>query len=1182
MRYQKINLVNFTHKLLSLIIVITLILSNLTIPSKVYAQGLSALPPIGTMITLTPAFSPVMLRGVKVNMRNPFKFDFIVDTGNSTRNDEGLNQETIKLIKYFLATLTIPEKDLWVNLSPYEQNRIAPKLFGSTEMGRDLLSQDYMLKQLTASLFYPKKEIGEKFWKAVYQKASKKFNTTKIPMNTFNKVWIVPDTAVVFEHETSAFVVESHLKVMLEEDYIASQKNISASQQQINKENSIEKKATSEISTDIIREIIIPEIEKEVNNGATFANLRQIYNAMILATWYKMNMRQSILGTIYMDQNKTGGIDAKDKMIKEKIYKRYLEAFKTGIYNYIHEDYNEETQQIIPRKYFSGGFEAMRLLKNMRILNNTEALSPAQFITFLSTIGFSDADQQNNAQLYEDIQATFRLFSGKDQSEIMQQLKENSSIQKDGKNAVLLYTIALLENDPEIAAKIKKAELGPNDDKAMLSRNKDAAIQRFRTHFNEIVNLYKKDNYESAAQLLILLHEATNEFQELMVRFDNDNSVKQLAKKFQEQKNILESELHASIFSRFNLQEDIDTFIGTPEVKRSKKNMVLTYLTHKMTRGQTSWNPAEIPALLDILSKLQNKEIIDASNDLFETYLRQAPSTEIENFLKEILPFLIVKTKDIRTFSACKNFLIDLLKHNPYSRDMLMNAPRRIKKYGVELFESRNVYVPVDLHEWRNDGNTDQYVLLKTEDTALALKNEIDTGRIKKISGKYYFPVKIPLPFKLHSEIHNRSSEFLAENNAYVYKGTGTSKGAIQKNSNIVSNYVYGARGPEYAFYGGLPLRQSSIVHEIILRKAYNTLKAAEDPALILAEEYGANIDMLLNPIAEATINALPVLNLPNNDNPIAKKLISAEITVSKAITPPKGIHLIPTKKLLNFVNVPKDITPAFHIYNAPVNIRLEQITQAKNQNTKAEFLKPIFKYYGLTLIVDSSGDFTIYKNGETVTDEEIAQKILFTAAARYALFIHILHGHLNGQAHEDVYTVFSEHNCNPITLFDYDTVSYNNDYKDDSKRQGVWARDTRDAQKILWKLANELGVSQYMQDAKNIFQEILLADNDDDNDDQNDKAMFSSKSIEDESPIKAPETVGGINLNSAMMKMQIQRDNNGIPLPIDQQPIKNMNIDGLLPVIINITPLQTLQFLLGTINKDPTATLPDLASSST
>ena len=36
-----------------------------------------------------------------------------------------------------------------INLSPYEKNRIVEDNFGKTEMGRDLLAQDYLLKQIT-------------------------------------------------------------------------------------------------------------------------------------------------------------------------------------------------------------------------------------------------------------------------------------------------------------------------------------------------------------------------------------------------------------------------------------------------------------------------------------------------------------------------------------------------------------------------------------------------------------------------------------------------------------------------------------------------------------------------------------------------------------------------------------------------------------------------------------------------------------------------------------------------------------------------------------------------------------------------------------------------------------------------------------------------------------------------
>ena len=156
------------------------------------------LPAPGVMVHLSPPFDPPILKGIKIHPDNPFRFDFIMDVGN--RHASSLQNESIKLIKYFLASITIPEKDLWVNLSPYEKDRIIPSSFGFTEMGRDLLAEDYMLKQITASLIYPEDAIGKKFWKRIYQEAAKKYGTTNIPMNTFNKVWIVPEKAVVYEN----------------------------------------------------------------------------------------------------------------------------------------------------------------------------------------------------------------------------------------------------------------------------------------------------------------------------------------------------------------------------------------------------------------------------------------------------------------------------------------------------------------------------------------------------------------------------------------------------------------------------------------------------------------------------------------------------------------------------------------------------------------------------------------------------------------------------------------------------------------------------------------------------------------------------------------------------------------------------------------------------------------------
>jgi len=312
-----------------------------------YAEGFR-LPAPGMRVSLSPAYNPPILKGIKVDPDNPFRFEFILDQGDRYDHHPGI--EAAKLIKYFLASLTIPEKDLWVNLSPYEKNRIIPSSFGLTEMGRDLLAEDYMLKQITASLIYPEGEVGKKFWKRIYAEAAQKFGTTNIPINTFNKVWIVPEKAVVYENAQAgtAYVVDSTLKVMLEQDYLSLQKHSPVLPLALRND-------VASIGANIVREIVIPELNREVNQDKNFAQLRQVYNSLILAAWYKRKIKESILAQVYEDKKKVAGIGFKNSINIEAIYQRYLQAFKKGVYNYIKEEPDPITQQVVQRKYFSGG-----------------------------------------------------------------------------------------------------------------------------------------------------------------------------------------------------------------------------------------------------------------------------------------------------------------------------------------------------------------------------------------------------------------------------------------------------------------------------------------------------------------------------------------------------------------------------------------------------------------------------------------------------------------------------------------------------------------------------------------------------------------------------------------------------------------------------------------------------------
>ncbi len=119
------------------------------------------------------------------------------------------------------------------------------------------------------------------------------------------------------------------------------------------------------LGSQIIREIVIPELTTEVNENKNFAHLRQVYNSLILATWYKKKIKGSILSQVYCDKNKVAGVNIDDPQEKQRIYERYLQAFKKGVYNYIKEEQDSVTQEIIPRKYFSGGVNVTDLAMNV-------------------------------------------------------------------------------------------------------------------------------------------------------------------------------------------------------------------------------------------------------------------------------------------------------------------------------------------------------------------------------------------------------------------------------------------------------------------------------------------------------------------------------------------------------------------------------------------------------------------------------------------------------------------------------------------------------------------------------------------------------------------------------------------------------------------------------------------------
>lgn len=344
---------NITLKYVSVCILIVFVVSILLADlMRVKSSDASALglPAPTELLSASETYSRPLLRGIKLDKNNPLKIEFILDTANSkSKSARIVKKESQKLISYFLTALTVSKENLWVNLSPYEHDRIVPDCLAKTSMGKDMLAQDYILKQLASSLTHPETDTGKNYWSKLNVGAQH-----AAPKDTFNKIWIVPGDTTVFENEQTAFITEAKLDLMTEQDYFAEQVNGGAGYGRAEARLSPTKK-------------LLPVLNREVNEGKHFAELRQIYYSLILGTWFKQKFMNSLFKH-YIDQEKLSCIDINDPKAKEKIWKLYCRSFEKGVYNL-----TKSTGKGSQRRSFASGGCAMQQVGFSRVpMNNLD------------------------------------------------------------------------------------------------------------------------------------------------------------------------------------------------------------------------------------------------------------------------------------------------------------------------------------------------------------------------------------------------------------------------------------------------------------------------------------------------------------------------------------------------------------------------------------------------------------------------------------------------------------------------------------------------------------------------------------------------------------------------------------------------------------------------------------------
>lgn len=265
-------------------------------------------------------------------------------------------QEVQALFTTYLGTmLAVPDGRLTVNLSTYEPDDTLLPSLRRTQLGHDLIEQDCMLKQYAASLLHPDTATGRAYWQALTAEARQIFGKDQVPLRVFQKVWVVPgdENSVhektpkgpwgfawperfgVRETDRACSVTSCKLAVLCEADYVAMEHHRPP---EVAPEDALGAKM-NEISVSLFRELLLPAIVTEVNEGTHFTKLRQIYYAFNLAIWFRRSLKDNpayapVFSVIDNGLPETFGVQRSDdwEVKNEAVYRRYLGLFQQGVF----------------------------------------------------------------------------------------------------------------------------------------------------------------------------------------------------------------------------------------------------------------------------------------------------------------------------------------------------------------------------------------------------------------------------------------------------------------------------------------------------------------------------------------------------------------------------------------------------------------------------------------------------------------------------------------------------------------------------------------------------------------------------------------------------------------------------------------------------------------------------------
>ncbi len=317
-------------------------------------------------------------------------FNYILKAKKARGNDSEIDifSSAVLSSTALMTGISLPSDKFWVNLNPWEPDRIIDDELAGTDIGRIMLEADLQMKKDFANYGNPcENETGKALWallderqKELVEGCMEKFpgeieDESNVLFGAVTRYWIIPDNVDVYTNGTEIYIANSTLSIMSEPTtkysfFELHNQKLSDLSKDCQEELNSSAREFNQYARDLQDAMILPFVLEDVNHHEKYEDLRNVYYSLALAEVYKGKIAPEVdVFQAGFDTN-SSALDAMRPWSPKDVWERYVYSFENGEYMCWQNQTEIVENGILmqSKPYAAGGVDFGRISENMTMI----------------------------------------------------------------------------------------------------------------------------------------------------------------------------------------------------------------------------------------------------------------------------------------------------------------------------------------------------------------------------------------------------------------------------------------------------------------------------------------------------------------------------------------------------------------------------------------------------------------------------------------------------------------------------------------------------------------------------------------------------------------------------------------------------------------------------------------------